>query len=211
MLHRSKKISDLDLLGSFIQIESLDRRIENSFDRVCFYLDPEIINRIRATQTQRNYLTISPSLLTSFRYYVLRDVRECLQSGLIFYTYYCSLPVIKTTIFLNGEVINQIRYDCLKSPELIERILNIHYWVIEQMLRQLPLPKHLNLLYFLALISVGVIAIGIFVATINSSWAIIYALIAIVVMAIVYQKKIFLEIKFKRWLLYQKLFNLKSK
>lgn len=132
------------MLDSFVYInqERVSRRkfIPNG---VRFYLNPEDINQIEQAQVRQLDVTLSPDVLADFRYYVLVERQNYLQSEIIFSTYYQQdtqeIAKIQSKISLEGKIEQQICHDIGKNPQVLQGIIYAHYWLIGQMLNQLPL------------------------------------------------------------------------
>ncbi|MGL4882453.1 MAG: hypothetical protein ACRC8K_15545, partial [Waterburya sp.] len=115
---------------------------------------------------------LSKSKLTTLRYYTLLNssleskanlVQERL-SPLNFTTSYIfsdnqQLTVIRSLIDVKGQISQQIQQDLWHNPQLLERVVDAHHWLIGQILIQLPLktPRLILLLLHLLLAIVWVI------------------------------------------------------
>lgn len=160
---------------------------------------------IISMQEQRQLLFLSPKLLTNLRYYSLLccyispyllpskglDSRNLiLRSGLVFTTYYRQdtekIPVITSNISLQGKISQQI---CLKfffKFALLKKIINAHYWIINQILQQLPLNYQKNsFLYSWILPLLMTLAITIVILIALSSNFLIKAVVVVSVFFIV--------------------------
>ena len=153
----------------------------------------ESLELIIRMQEQRQLLFLSPKLLTNLRYYSLLccylsphlflskrlDSRNLiLRSGLVFTTYYCQdsekIPVITSKISLHGKISQQICHKFFFKFALLKKIINAHYWIVNQVLQQLPLtdPKNGYLWgWILPLFITLAIAIVIFI-TVSSNFLI---------------------------------------
>ena len=126
----------------YINQERISRRqfIPNG---VCFYINQEDINQIEQAQAKQLKIQLSPHLLADFRYYILVERQNYLQSEITFSTYYQQDPQdiakVQSTISLEGKVHQQICHDAWKNPQLLRGIVSAHYWLIGQMFNQLPL------------------------------------------------------------------------
>jgi len=113
------------------------------FHGIHFHLDKDILASIQQAQETGRPLEISRQLLADLRYYVLIDGESRLQSGLTFCTYYLrggtEEALMRSVISTDGDIIHQIKSDCLERPNFCCRIASAHYWLIDQLLSQLRL------------------------------------------------------------------------
>ena len=111
--------------------------------RVNFEFDRESLDAIAKMQVNRNSLSFDSELLTNLRYYCLLQCNNIARSGLTFTTYYCQdkqkIAVISSNISVQGKIFQQIRHDFLVNFPLIKKIIDAHYWSIDQIFKQLPL------------------------------------------------------------------------
>lgn len=135
-------------LDSYIQIEEVkDAKGQLVSHFIRFNLDENILDRILQARTKGQNLSISRRLLAELRSYALVDAGRCLQSGLIFCTHYDKAEsrsvsenfVMQSAIALDGDIIHQIRHDCLKDSIWCLAIATAHHWLIDQLLNQLQL------------------------------------------------------------------------
>lgn len=140
-------------LEPYIQFEQ--ERITRSrfvFHGICFHLNQEILQRIQEAQASGYSLYISRKLLTNLLDYALIDRENRLQTGLTFCTYYAlkgSLePVMRSVIATDGEILQQVKSNCLEHPEFCCQIASAHYWMINQLLGKLRLRQVLKLNHF---------------------------------------------------------------
>ncbi|MFW6358100.1 MAG: hypothetical protein ACOC0N_02620 [Chroococcales cyanobacterium] len=140
--------SDELVLESCVEVikeKVTSRRVE--YHGVRFLLDKDALLKIEQAKATRQKLEISDNLLSDFRYYVFFSPQAHLQSGFTFLTYYSepnsSEILIRSVISLDGEVIQQVRGDCLKDPQFALKITSAHYWLIDQLLGQLRRRKSL--------------------------------------------------------------------
>ncbi|MEW6494042.1 MAG: hypothetical protein AB1589_16245 [Cyanobacteriota bacterium] len=137
-------------LEPYIQFEQ--ERITRSrlvFHGIRFHLDQDILQSIQEAQNTGCSLYISRKLLTNLLYYALIDRENRLQTGLTFCTYYAwngSLePLMRSVISTDGEILQQIKSDCLEHPEFCRQMASAHYWLINQLLGKLRLGQVLKL------------------------------------------------------------------
>ena len=111
--------------------------------QVNFEFDRESLDAIAKMQVNRNSLSFDSELLTNLRYYCLLQCNNIARSGLTFTTYYCQdkqkIAVISSNISVQGKIFQQIRHDFLVNFPLIKKIIDAHYWSIDQIFKQLPL------------------------------------------------------------------------
>ncbi len=111
--------------------------------QVKFEFDRESLDAIAKMQVNHNSLSFDSELLTNLRYYCLLQCNNIARSGLTFTTYYCQdqqkIAVISSNISVQGKIFQQIRHDFLVNFPLITKIIDAHYWSIDQIFKQLPL------------------------------------------------------------------------
>jgi len=131
-------------LDPYIQVdkEQITRK-RVLFHGIHFHLDKDILRSIQQAQETGRPLEISHQLLADLRYYALIDGESRLQSGLTFCTYYLRGGVeealMRSVISTDGDIIHQIKSDCLERPKFCYTIASAHYWLIDQLLSQLRL------------------------------------------------------------------------
>lgn len=127
------------------------------FHGIRFNLDKDVLLQIQYAQETSRRLEISPELLADLRHYSLIDGENPFQSGLTFCTYYGSgkskEALIRTVISLDGDIMQQIKGDCLESPHFCRQIAASHYWLIEQLLTQLRIGSLVRLNLVLTILS----------------------------------------------------------
>ncbi|HEY9874634.1 MAG TPA: hypothetical protein V6D12_14435 [Candidatus Obscuribacterales bacterium] len=145
--------ASIDLDG-YIQVEEeINEQGLVLFRFVRFNLDKKSIKKIlRAKKTGQN-LYISKNLRAQLRYCALSDGENSkgenrFQSGLTFCTFYniakeaeqeSEKMVMRSVIAVDGDIIHQIRRDCLEKQKRCLAIATSHYWLINQLLNQLPI------------------------------------------------------------------------
>jgi hypothetical protein len=130
--------------NSWIQIEKIKvSRQQNLPNRVYFQFNENLLREIQLWQESNRKFQFSLEVLTDFRDYVLLNHQNNFSVELNFCSFYQQneekIAVIQSKISLDGKIIQQIRHDYLQEPQLLQRIMTAHYWVIEQMLNQLKL------------------------------------------------------------------------
>ncbi|MFP4099691.1 hypothetical protein [Coleofasciculus sp.] len=201
-------------IASCIQIEV--ERISRSqvlFHGVRFTLDKESLQHIQQAQQMGNSLKFSRQLLTDLRYYALIDDENRWQSGLTFCTYYqrgnSQEALMRSVIGMDGDIIHQIQRNCLERPKFSHQISAAHYWLIEQVMRQLrfgeyvPLTGLLNLLALgLALLIAMLLVIPFIPVFLNSPWMLIAVLIMVGLFYIGFRRLFYLlQPKARRWMM----------
>ncbi|NET58654.1 MAG: hypothetical protein F6K47_21610 [Symploca sp. SIO2E6] len=136
-------------LDRYIKINQERIRSRVLLHSISFHLESELLTQIQQAQQTGSTLEISPELLTNLRYSALIDGENCLQTGLTFCTYYwqdgSEEALMRSVIATDGDILHQIRSDCLQEPQFCHQITGAHYWLIEQLLRQLRLGTLVNL------------------------------------------------------------------
>lgn len=109
--------------------------------RIRFNLDQSILQKIQYAQATGRRLEVSRQFLADLRHYALVNPENHLQSELTFCTYYrrgnSQEALMRSVISTDGEVLHQIKNDCLAQPEFGQQIASAHYWLIDQLLSQL--------------------------------------------------------------------------
>ena len=137
-------------IDSCIQVESvkIDKRTTIP-QQICFYLDAKTITAIEQIKTQKRKLRLSPTNLAILRCYTLFNLplpktnwQLLNRSCLIFSTKYVESEsndiLLRSTIDPQGKISLQIKQEILQNPALLERICEAHYWLIAEILTQLP-------------------------------------------------------------------------
>jgi len=65
--------------------------------------------------------------------------------------------VIKTTIFSQGEIVQQVTQNYLLYPELLAAITKLHYLLIEELLLSKPKPKSFKKIFLIIIVMIIVI------------------------------------------------------
>ncbi|MGL5940574.1 MAG: hypothetical protein ACRC2S_09340 [Waterburya sp.] len=167
------QVTNHQSLNSCIQIMEVKINRRLTLPRqINFRLNADILKQIEYIKAQNQQLKLSKSKLTTLRYYTLLNssleskanlVQERL-SPLNFTTSYIfsdnqQLTVIRSLIDVKGQISQQIQQDLWHNPQLLERVVDAHHWLIGQILIQLPLktPRLILLLLHLLLAIVWVI------------------------------------------------------
>ena len=127
------------------------------FHGIRFNLDKDVLLQIQYAKDTNRRLEISPEFLADLRHYTLIDGENSLQSGLTFCTYYgngkAKEALIRTVISLDGDIMQQIKRDCLENHHFYRQIATCHYWLIEQLLSQLRLGSLVKLNLLIIIVS----------------------------------------------------------
>ena len=140
-----EKYTGLQIINNFyISLE--EQRVSRKRtipQQVNFEFNPENLDAIAQMQDNNNSLSFDTQLLTNLRYYSLCQCHNITRSSLTFTSYYCQgeqkIAVISSNISIQGQISQQIRHDFLSNLSLLEKIIEAHYWSIDQVFRQLPL------------------------------------------------------------------------
>jgi hypothetical protein len=138
-------------LNSCIQIKSTKiNRTSAVPHQICFRLNSQLLEQIAHLQAHQTKLALSPTNLADLRHYALLNLSPgqqspFTQSGLTFATQYSfendqgSVSLLKSVIGLEGKISQQIQQELLANPPLLHQIFQAHYWLIAEILAQLPL------------------------------------------------------------------------
>lgn len=186
---------------------------------VYFELNRDILAEIDLAQKNCDRIELSDEKLTNLRYYALLSFIEYRRFGyhhtseLVFSTNYLrhgkQVTVVRSVINPEGKITQQIQENLWQNLPLCDRLIQAHYWLIFQILTQLPLPiKNYNRLlsWTFALMVTVASAIPIFY-WLSLSWfiKILLLILLLVLFKIVYQ---YLLAKLIRlWILHQLVFG----
>ncbi len=106
-------------------------RIESLWEGICLNLDKSSLVAIERAKTDGSQLYLSPQQQTDLRCYILFEGQNYL-----FSTYYKEEAIIRSLIFLDGEIIHQISNNSLEKVEFAGKITTAHYWLMEQIIEQ---------------------------------------------------------------------------
>lgn len=149
------------VLNSCIQIEEI--RINRSTSiphKINFHLDLATLEYFEAILEKRR-LRLSRAKIANLRCYVLHHAyaqlitnsksqrtSPRLRSPLIFATHYLfsanqqSMILLQSAIDLRGKISQQVQRDLYRDREMLTRISQVHYWLISELLAQLPLKSN---------------------------------------------------------------------
>jgi hypothetical protein len=192
------------------------------FHGIRFNLDKDLLLQIQYAKDTNRRLEISPELLADLRHYSLIDGKNPFQSGLTFCTYYgtekSKEALIRTMISLDGDIMQQIKRDCLESPHFCRQIAASHYWLIEQLLTQLQIGSLVRLNLFVSILSwtIALILMAAMVMLFSSEflhhpWMFLVAVVMTWLLQVGLQLllRLFLS-KIRRWILRRILFGFLS-
>ena len=98
--------------------------ISTTVDGFIFNFNRELIQEINNTH--------KVTIARNTRQKVLHDLVN--QQVMIFFSYYSHEPVIKTIIFPEGQIVQQVAHNYLLYPELVDLVSQAHYLVIAELL-----------------------------------------------------------------------------
>ena len=141
-----------DELNDCIEIESdrLSRRLTIP-RQVNFKLTPEAIARLQDFKFDRRKIELNSRQITDLRYYALLNSSLLNKRNNIFQqsglTFSSCLPIgdrpssiaIRSKIDLSGRISQEIQQDLWQNSQLLSQVMEVHYWLIEEILRQIPL------------------------------------------------------------------------
>ncbi len=202
-----------NLINSCLRIEQqrISRR-RSIPDHISFDLNQDILSQIITLRNSQQKIYFSADHLAELRYYFLLNSSKESGLGITFKTHYQKqeekITIVKSVIHLSGKAEQYIRSDALASQEIIDT----HYWLIEQILNQIPLKykKHKSVLLW-SLLGLIIIFIAplIFFFLPLVFWGkvlVLLIVIAIVLSALPYLLKRYLS----SWVLDQLLFGIFS-
>jgi hypothetical protein len=165
-----------DVLNSCIQIKltRISRQVTIP-DQVCFCLDAKLLEQIAQNQANQLTLVLSATNLVNLRNYALLNLpwlqRSTLtQSCLTFSTEYLfdndqvSTILFRSVIDLEGRISQQIKQELTDNPALLNQISQAHYWLIGEILAQLPFKSKAWYYWLLSsLMAIAIIIINILI------------------------------------------------
>ncbi|NET05651.1 MAG: hypothetical protein F6K16_13275 [Symploca sp. SIO2B6] len=125
------------------------RRSWVRFHGIRFNLDQNLLKEIQQAQDIGYKLEVSRHWLAELRYYALISFGNLRQSDLTFCTYYdkgndSQEAMMRSVISIDGDILHQIRNDCLENPDFVHQLASAHYWLIDQLLAKLRIGALLN-------------------------------------------------------------------
>ena len=179
----NRQLTAQEILNSCLEIEKT--RINRKFvlpRRIVFRLNPDVLQQLEEIKAENLELPMDGQNLDNLRYYILlnsnfpeilkfKEQQHSLKSAslspssLTFATNYLASNSPETTVIcsefdLAGQVTQQIQQDLWHKPQLLPRIVEIHHWLIVQILTCLPLQKsdHLSqaIAFLWLIISLGI-------------------------------------------------------
>jgi hypothetical protein len=165
-----------EVINSSIQIKltRISRKVTIPH-QVCFCLDAQLLEQITQNQAHQLKLVLSPTNLANLRHYALLNLpwlqRSTLtQSCLTFSTEYLfdndqvSTILFRSVIDLEGKISQQIRQELIQNPALLNQISQAHYWLVAEILGQLPFKSKAWYYWLLAgLMAIAIIIINILI------------------------------------------------
>jgi hypothetical protein len=143
--------SEFRTLNSCIQIKSTKiSRTVTIPHQICFRLDAQMLEQISQLQVRQAKLALSATNLANLRHYALLNLSPqqqspFTQSCLTFATEYSweanqeSISLFRSVINLEGKISQQITQELSQNPALLREISQAHYWLVAEILAQLPL------------------------------------------------------------------------
>jgi hypothetical protein len=191
----------------YLDRESVDRRkaIPRS---VSFELDSDSLEAMATASQSERAINLSTETLIDFRYYVSIESQNS-TPALTFLTHYWQngekITVIRSVIAFNGKISQQIRRDCLENRQLLFKLIRVHYWLILQMIAQLPFSasKFIKWLPQLILLILNAIAVILIITCLPATWLVKLLLIAIIIISSHLSGKSLLKLYLKPWILHQ--------
>ncbi|MEM6612952.1 MAG: hypothetical protein AAF652_11995, partial [Cyanobacteria bacterium P01_C01_bin.72] len=125
--------------------------------QVCFCLDAQATQEIEQIIASQSRLVLSPTNLANLRHYALlhlsleqapsRSLKQqwaASQSSLTFSTQYSSeaqnsTTLLRSTIDFQGAISQQVQQQLVDDPALLNSLSQAHYWLISEIITQLPL------------------------------------------------------------------------
>jgi hypothetical protein len=139
-----------EVINSCIQIKltRISRQLTIP-DRVCFCLDAKLLEQIAWNHANQTKLVLSATNLANLRYYALLNLpcsphATLAPSCLTFSTEYLfdneqvSTTLFRSVIDLEGKISQQIKQELIDNSALLNQISQAHYWLIGEILGQLP-------------------------------------------------------------------------
>jgi hypothetical protein len=154
-------------LEPYIQLEQEKiGKTRSLFYGIRFNLDNNSLAEIQSAQATNQTIYIPRQLLADLRYHTLFSQDNGIRSGLTFCTYYhqgvLEEAVMRSLLSLDGDIIHQIKSDCLERPQFCQKMVSAHYWLIDQLLQQL----RLRIVFWLEGISWGLSVLTVVLAAI---------------------------------------------
>lgn len=219
---QSKKFSPRRALDLESSIQFEQERVSRSRVEcysIRFNLDQDILQTIQYARETGRPLYIPRQRLAELRYWALIDSENRLQSDLTFYTYYLQggsqEVLMRSVISLDGEVLHQIKNDCLEYPDFCHQLTSAHHWLITQHLNHLRLgtfPNVVGLAWMVSWIIAAAIAVPLIPLVIQVSPWLLLALVLMLWLLHKVLQRLFLPLlrSFGRWVLRQLLSGLLS-
>ena len=177
-------INDRALLDFCIQIEEIKINRSTSIPyQINFRLDRTTLEHLEEIKSSNRKLLLSPAKIANLRCYVLHHIfveqqlitnpkfqglSPLTRSPLTFSSHYFKSdrqPIIlmRSAIDLKGKISQQVRQDLYQNPQLLTRVSQVHYWLISELLAQLPIKSNKYSWVVLScsfLVAIAIVAIG---------------------------------------------------
>lgn len=188
-----------DLLNSCIRLEEtrISRRITVP-SQVYFDLNSLVLEDIERIKRSTHKVVLTPSKLANLRYYILLNFLEQIplarfcatktfiaRSPLAFSTNYqfsdrrSPITLFRSTIEPEGKISHQIPQQLWEDPQLLQRISQAHYWLIAEILTQLPLKGDRRVIWLaragLILITILIVIAIYYFWSLNVWWLLVIA------------------------------------
>jgi len=203
---RERRVLNLEPYIQFEQERMSRSRVV--FHSIRFNLDQDVLQQIQSAQEVGCRLELSPQLLADLRYYALIDPENHLRSELTFYTYFVQdgypEALMRSVISTDGEVLHQIKNNCLEYPDFCRQITLAHHWLIAQLLSQLHLRRLVNgnrlirVLSWLIVVAIALLWIPLLIQV--NPWLLLALLVVALLLQRVLQNLMRLRLpSFRRW------------
>ena len=108
-----------------------------------FYFNETVLSKIGQIRKKHHILRVDRFLLSRW-FSHLNSEAKFLSEGLTFCSFYKEIPIIKSIIYPEGRVCNEVNSKYLKNPQLLQEITVNHFWLVEQLLLQNTLKNRLK-------------------------------------------------------------------
>jgi hypothetical protein len=179
------------------------------FHSIRFNLDQDVVQQIQSAKEVGCRLEFSPKFLADLRYYALIDSENHLRSELTFFTYFVQggypEALMRSVISSDGEILHQIKSNCLEYPDFCRQITLAHHWLIDQLLSQLHLKslvkgdRLVRLLSWLTVVAIALLWIPLLIQV--NPWLLLALLLVALVLQRVLQNLMRLRLpSISRWI-----------
>lgn len=188
--------------GLKLEVKQIPFEQHNSEYEINFYLQPNFIKQFELNPTGSS-LRLGDRWIEQLYYDLFFEFNSCFR--LNFCTYYQhhqrQQAIISSTVFADGEVIQQINSHYLSTPQLTEKAVIIHHHLIETILARLSIHKpKINLNWLSALLAGLIISLIIVFALIKYTFGLEFLLGIILSFIFLYWGiKQLLLLAYRRW------------